>query len=153
MKAKLCNKVVDLESGRVEFDFGEAGTLMIGLDDLSEDMRRAACLHGLSQKGGDAFAGATTPEEAFEKCSTVILAIKAGSWNPGRDSSSILVEALVVVSGKSAKECREAINGLNDADVKELRKQLAVTIKTIELERLSKRTQPGGSGLLKGLFE
>ena len=55
---RFCNKEYDMDTGIVEFQFGNGKTLTLDSNAVSEDTRKQLMLHGISQKVGDSFAGA-----------------------------------------------------------------------------------------------
>ena len=84
----ICNKTISVEDKTCTFEFPAIDkTLTVTLVDVQSVLTQLA-LHGLSQKGGDAFAGEKDPEEAFNKCGEVIGRLKEGDWAKARQPGS-----------------------------------------------------------------
>jgi len=95
---------------RIDFDNGESIEVLV---DPNSEVGQQALGHGLSQKLGDAAAGAESTEDAFEAVIEVAKQISAGKWNKAREGgggsakgASDLVIALAEVLGKEKETVR-----------------------------------------------
>lgn len=89
-KVRFCSKEYDVETGLMSFTFQDGQVVECNLTDFSADIQKQLSLHGLSQKGGDSFAGAKgNVAEAVKSVSDVIEQLKAGVWRaaPGEGES------------------------------------------------------------------
>ncbi len=108
----LCKKVVDLEAGTVAFAFTDAETVTFNIGDLDEKGLRRAALHGISQKGGDSYAGVKSVKEAQENLVKTLQAVEKGDWStrvPGEPRITVLVSALARAAGKTEEEAKAVI--------------------------------------------
>lgn len=110
--------------------------------DPASDLGRQAAGHGLSQKIGDAAAGADSIEDAFESMLEVCKRISNGEWTKAREGSaggsakgsSELVQALCAVMGQDKETVRTMLAGLTAGDKAALRKvpEIAAEIEKIK---------------------
>jgi hypothetical protein len=119
-RISLARKVSDVVAKIVTFKFGDGTEQVIGLSDLSSDMRDLLALHGLEQKIGDAYAGALdavadgrAPDRityAKAQAAAVIANLKAAIW-ASRESAgpSRLARAVAEVMGISVEQADERI--------------------------------------------
>jgi hypothetical protein len=132
--------------------------------DPASDLGHQALGHGLSQKLGDAAAGADSVEDAFEAILEVAKRMANGEWTKTREGgggtakgSSELVQALCAVMGQDKETVRSMLAGLTAGDKAALRKvpEIATEIEKIkaakapsksDAERVSK-----GAALLAAL--
>lgn len=156
-KQALCKKAIDTEAGIVSFTFTNGRVLSIIPGDLPVDMFTRLALHGVAQKVGDSYAGATTPDEAYANAEAVIEALYAGQWNAGRESTGgILVEAIARLTGKPIAECKAAFDALPEASQKAIAAdvKVAAMVATIRLERAKAKAEKTDTGIdLGGLFQ
>jgi hypothetical protein len=127
---------------QIDFDNGETVVVEVA---PGSPVGMLALGHGLSQKLGDAAAGAETTEDAFEAVLEIAGRVANGEWKKASEfgtsgsakGSSELVEALSRVLGKSKEIVRELLAKLDQADKLALRKTPAVAtvIETLRLER------------------
>lgn len=82
-RGSMATVVKDFESGSAVWTFSDGTSIAVGLYEIPEQTRNALALHGLVQKGSDAYAGKES-HEAFEAVSTVIEALRQGQFNVGR---------------------------------------------------------------------
>lgn len=96
----IAKKDYDVESGVVTFSFNdEAKTVRaIRLDELNDETKRQATLHGLIQKGGDSYAGASSIADAIESLDATLDNLRNGVWaekrEPGEVSETLAVETI-----------------------------------------------------------
>jgi len=121
-------KVIDLEAGTITISFPSsegADDIVVTASDLPEVNQMRSMFHGLSQKLGDATAGADVSE-----CYNRVKAVAEALMDPegwGRTASAAgpritqLAEALAFATGKSVEECSEIISELSEEDKKDLR--------------------------------
>lgn len=141
---KVCKKVVDVENGAVSFTFADGDTTVIRVDDYEADMQRRFMLHGISQKHGDAFANSVSVDEAKEKFHTMLEQTLGGAWSTGKvNTTAILVEALIRVTGKTLEACRDVYAGLDDKAKRDMMKHPAIikAVAEINLERAQKAAE------------
>ncbi len=118
-------KSIDVEAQRVSFVFGEgeaAETVVASLSDLPQEIIVQLALHGLSQKGGDSYAGAkaATAEldiepEAWAKgqVESVLEQLRAGNWavrtGGGGAQVTDLARAIAEATGEAVESCVERV--------------------------------------------
>lgn len=73
----------DFEGGSAVWTFLDGSRIAVALHEIPEETRNALALHGLVQKGSDAYAGKEN-HEAFEAVNTVIEALRQGRFSTGR---------------------------------------------------------------------
>lgn len=140
--AKIAKKTVTCDgvTGRVQFDFMDGTTQRYGLNDLSEEMVIRLAVHGLSQKLGDTYAGATSVKEAKGMVEELFTAMVNGDWTIKGErtgTGGILAEALSVVTGQPLEACAEKLREMEEEQTKALKKnpQIKAVIAEINLER------------------
>lgn len=119
---KFCEKSYDeaLESGVVEFSFGNGTKLEVDVDTLPANIQRQLMLHGALQKIGDSYAGAKGNfSEGIENAKGVISALSGGEWGTGRDSDSKprlgeLSEAISRLKSISLEEATKAVEAADE---------------------------------------
>jgi len=120
-KAKFCSKDYDLDTGVVSFEFGDGVKVEVNADELPADIQRTLMLHGLSQKGGDSYAGAKgNYAEAQANLSSVIDSLKQGQWAGARDGEGKprlgeLSAAIARVKGISLEDATAAVTAANES--------------------------------------
>jgi hypothetical protein len=143
-KAKLVEKVADVERGRVTFKFEDGEEAVFEVSRVDDAISSRLMLHGASQKIGDSYAGAGDDEiadplgYAKERVRDTIAQLYAGDWRTAATGTGgILAEAMAAVSGKSREECAEALAGMSDDEKKDLRKKkkIAAALGRIKLQR------------------
>ena len=143
-KAKLVEKIADVEAGSVVFKFEDGTETAFDVSRVSDAVRARLALHGASQKIGDSYAGAGDDEiadplaYAKERVADTIAQLYAGDWRTvSTGTGGILAEAMAAVSGKSREECAEALAGMSDDEKKDLRKKkkIAAALGRIKLSR------------------
>jgi len=144
-KRKLLKESI-IENGQVtvRLDFRNGKTISYEIPDQFV-LRFAG--HGAEQKLGDATAGEQNVDDMVEAVESVVLQLNKGEWNARREGgaggfagASVLLRALVEVSGKPIERVREYLSGLNQKEKLALRQspKLKPTIERIEAENASK---------------
>jgi uncharacterized protein YdiU (UPF0061 family) len=165
-KQKMAKDYGTTEDGQVfvQIDFDNGETVKLVIDPTSATGLQAAG-HGLSQKLGDAAAGADNTNDAFEAVLEVASRVANGEWTKARAAgdgtsakgASELVEALVKVLSQPKETVREMLSKLKQADKMALRKTPAVA-QVIEALRAArapskaeKEKEAAGANLLAAL--
>jgi hypothetical protein len=145
-----------IEGENLTLAFINGETLTIHAAALSDDIRKAAMMHGLKQKLVDAAAISRNPENGrAATVETKFLAVKdvadrlaGGNWNKPREGAGggvggLLFQALVRMyeGRKTAEDIKTYLDGKTDAEKAALRKnpRVADIIATIRAEN----TKPG----------
>jgi len=105
-RQKLAKVEVDLADNSLTFLFAVGGSEVITLGELTQEMRDRAALHGLEQKGRDAYAGAE-PAHAQGYCHKAFEAVRAGDWSLKREGVP-KEEPLNVLACAIVAACKEA---------------------------------------------
>jgi hypothetical protein len=126
----------------IDFDNGETVVVEVA---PGSPVGLQALGHGLSQKLGDAAAGADSTEDAFESVLEIAGRIANGEWKKQAEAgtggsakgASELVEALSRVLGQTKENVRARLATLDQADKLALRKtpKVAAAIEALRLER------------------
>lgn len=114
----LCKKTVDLDAGTVKFTFSDDDVITFDLADLDAKGVKRSALHGISQKGGDSYAGVKTVDEAKKILITTLSAVEKGDWTtrtPGEPRTIVLVAALARAAGKTEEEAQAVIDEIKNA--------------------------------------
>ena len=109
-RASICKKVYINSDGKetahaspdaesLEFRFESGETIVVELDSIADNCRRAATWHGISQKLGDKYAGKSV-DEAHNEVATLLERLQQGDWIKAREAGagprpSVLVDAVV----------------------------------------------------------
>jgi len=124
-------------SGRFDFRNGKSVVFVMPAELVS---RFAA--HGMEQKLGDAVAGEKDEGDAFEALSDLAARLTKGEWTAQRAAggfagTSVLIQALVKLTGKPVEAIKEFLSAKTQAEKLALRKseRLAPIIAEIEAER------------------
>ncbi len=101
--------------------------------------------HGAEQKLGDAIAGETDIGDALASVDDLLGRLNAGEWTITRAAgsfagTSVLIQALIEVSGKTLDEIKHFLSTKNQAEKLALRRsdKLRPTIEKLEAEKASK---------------
>lgn len=134
----------DTVVGRFDFKNGETRTFTIPTDLV---LRFAA--HGMEQKLGDAIAGEPDLDDAIVSFDELLARLSKGEWTATRSTgantgASVLLKALVEVTGKPVDKLKEYLSGKSQAEKLALRKssQLAPVIAKIEAEKAKNSKTP-----------
>lgn len=126
--------------------------LSVSIDQLADDIRTQAMMHGLKQKIGDAAAISRNPDtgrsattdDKFDAMSEVLNRLLSGAWNKGRESGEgagsggLLFRALCKVKAdRTPDQIRAYLDGLDKAQQAALRKVPAVAAAIDELRAAS----------------
>lgn len=132
----------------IDFDNGESVAVTVSPTSATG---LAACGHGLSQKLGDAAAGADNTNDAFESVLEIASRLSNDQWfkvSEGGTASSAkgsseLVEALVVVLGQTKDAVRTMLGQLSQGDKMALRKtpRVAEVIERLKAERAPSKSE------------
>lgn len=120
--AKKAVKTVNDDGVVIEFTHGEP--INLALSQLSDEMKVKLCVHGLSQKLGDSYAGATA-EEARDICAGVAQDLLDGKWSSrvagagGR--TTLLAQALALATGEVLEACVAKLAEMDDETKKSVR--------------------------------
>lgn len=140
-KSKCTKKIREDKSG-VDFLFANGETLSLNLSDLQGDMATNLVLHGISQKVGDAYAGAESVEDAQKSASEMIDRLIEGIWKTVRaagakKSTTLLVEALTRALDKTVEEVMDVLEDKSDEEKAAMQKhpQIQPIIQAIKIER------------------
>lgn len=136
---------------RLDFNNGAVRFFTIPTDLIA---RFAA--HGAEQKLGDAIAGESDMDDAVLAVDDLITRLNNGEWNATRQAgamagTSVLIQALVEVSGKSVEDIKAFLANKSQADKIALRRsdKLRPTIERLEAAKASKsKTQVDTEALL-----
>lgn len=116
--------------------------------------------HGALQKYGDQLAGEDAPDLDDWAASVDKLheQLQAGDWKKAREGgsmagTSVLIQALVEITGKSSEEVRAYIKDWNQAEKQAMRRdpEVAPIVKRIEEEKAAKLAHVDTSKLKSGL--
>lgn len=129
--AKIAVKAV--QDNGVEWGFTDGEVVSVTLDQFSPEIVKQLALHGLSQKGGDAYSGAKDPEEARGLLLKVVERLEQNEWRAAREAGSggkgkvsDLARALAEVTGKDLSEVIEKLDEMDKAQKATRRKHPAV---------------------------
>lgn len=141
-KNQICKKTPIPEKQAVEFAFANGVTHTISMADFQAEQQSQLGSYGISQKFGDSYAGAESPDEAVETFLATVEQVKSGEWTVRRGGGgaariTMLVEALARVTGKTEEEAQAKIATLDDDEKKDLRThpQIAAVLEEIKLDR------------------
>jgi hypothetical protein len=136
----------------VRFDFRNGETRLIT---LPEELILDFAAHGAEQKYGDETAGVQDIDDMVLAIDELDTNIQAGKWSTRREGSgmagtSILLRALVELTGKSVEEVKATLSGLSQADKLALRgaSKLKPIIERLEAEKASKGAKVDTDALL-----
>jgi hypothetical protein len=148
------------EPAGVEF-VGPAGSIVkVLLSELSPEMRDRLAVHGLAQKIGDSYAGASEEPDPLASSIAWIgetaTQVRANDWRVssvggGGPRASLLAKALARATGNSLEDSIAVIDLLGDEDLdgqpgkKSLRKALKGIIATITAEEATARAAKVGT--------
>jgi len=148
-KRKLLKESIKDEHGvpAVRFDFvnGKTRTVQITVgasDENKNGLLTELAQHGLKQKIGDEIAGLENIDDAILAVDDLIDDLKAGNFNKVRETNglagaSVLLRALVEVTGKDAEQIRAFLKDRTAAEKKALRNspEIAPVVAKIEAEK------------------
>jgi len=133
--AKIASKVMG--DGFVRFEFADGEVLQCDADKIRGDIVTRLMLHGISQKVGDAYAGAESITEARVMAQAVWNNLAAGIWAVKATRGGKIVEALHRATGQPMEVCLEKFAAMGEDAKKGLRKHpdIKAALATIEAEK------------------
>ena len=140
MRNAIAKKSMIVENGQpvgVSFEFSDGKTMKVHCEDLPDNVLNLAMCHGLSQKIGDSYSGASGPGEARQRANTTIQSLIDGDWNVRADVITDLAEAMHRITQKPIDACRDKLAKMSKDDRAALskHKQVKVMLQRIKLER------------------
>lgn len=155
-KIKFCQKEYDLDTGIVEFAFGNGKVLNIDSNGIPEDTRKQLMLHGISQKVGDSFAGVKGNfVEGIANASDVITQLLNGVWKADREGDARprlaeLAAAIARIKGVPLEAATAAVEKGTDEQRKQWRSNAKVksVIAQIRAEAAAKALEEAGEQTL-----
>jgi hypothetical protein len=121
----LKSSTVNSEGVKVRFDFSNGETRTYT---ATEQFFAKVAAHGIEQKFGDEIAGLKEVDDCVNAIDDLMIRLDQGKWNVSREGgknemagSSILVKALVEVSGKTLGEIKTFLAGKSQAEKVALR--------------------------------
>lgn len=116
------HKVVDMVGRAVRWYFANGASATVRLDDFKEELQLAFALHGISQKLGDAYASATTVQEAREAFDGLYGQVMNGEWEKKREGGGkekeepLLVEALARIYQSTVEAVRPLVEAMKPTE-------------------------------------
>lgn len=154
-KRRLQKKVIFDEakgsvSLRLDFENGETRTFI-----LPKGLVLKAAGHGMSQKYGDEISGVKDLEDAILAIDELDGRIQKGEWNEtstggeGLAGASILMKALIEVTGKTKDEIKAFLGTLDQKQKAAMREQTKIkpVVVRLEAERAAKAKKPAGPAI------
>ena len=150
-KTNKASKKVREDASGVDFEFANGAALAVNVKDIPKEIQTQLMLHGISQKIGDSYSGAETPELAHSLASGVLKRLVEGEWSKAREGGGgrgvgDLIEAMFRLyepKGKTREDCAELVTALDEEKRKEL-KQLGPVkriLAKITAEKAAKRAE------------
>ena len=152
-KPSFCSKEYDLETGEVSFTFGNGTIVSTNLSDYSADIQKQFALHGISQKGGDSYAGVKGDfAEGIANLKEVLANAKLGIWRAGRGEGESrprlgeLAEAIARIKAVPVEQAMAAVEKATDDQRKDWRSNAKVkaVIAQIRAEAAAKALEAAG---------
>jgi hypothetical protein len=150
-KAKIATVRIDTEGRRVLWTFSDGTSREIGLDELTQDMRDYAALHGLKQKGSDAYAAAGSESDpvawAIEQQDSTLKGVREGEWNRGGSVAGLVYEAIAEAMSQPLETILGVFNEMpkekREAKLKQIRKhpKFKEVYSRMQAERQAKKAQ------------
>lgn len=101
------------------FRFANGHEITVKPSEFKPEIVICAALHGLSQKGGDSYAGVKTVDEAIEKCEALFENLQEGTWinrAEGAIRTTVLAEALHRAKGDKYATVELAATAIKEWD-------------------------------------
>lgn len=137
-KVKFCEK--DNDGLVVSFKFGDGETMSLDLNELSDEVKEQLMIHGMFQKGGDSYAGASGDYAyAREQLAKIFANLQDGKFNAGREAGPAkpkvgeLAMALAEIKGLDVAAVATSLEAADDEKVKSLRAHPAIKAKIAEI--------------------
>ena len=153
-KKMLKSTNVNADTGEIitQLDFANGETIVFNMPD---DLKLLFAAHGAEQKLGDAIAGVDDIDDCVEAVRALTARLAKGEWNSVREANglsgaSILLRALVEVTGKPVDVIRETLSTKTQAEKVALRNTQAIrpVIERLEEEKRA-RAEKRGKGEAK----
>ena len=130
------------EATGVRFTFDNGNDFAARIEDLPEAMVQRLAVHGLSQKLGDSYAGASGKGMSFDDIEQgvrdLFAALKTGSFGTGRTSTGgklyLAFTRWAMENGKTVAEASDVFRVMSDDDKKELRKAAPIKAELAKIE-------------------
>ena len=120
-KPSFCSKEYDLETGEVSFTFGNGKIVSCNISDFPAETQKQFTLHGISQKGGDSYAGVKGNfAEGAANLEEVLANAKLGIWRAGRGEGESrprlgeLAEAIARIKSVPVEQAMAAVEKATD---------------------------------------
>ena len=124
----IATKSLDFDTKSVEFNFSDGTIRTVKLADFSKDIQLHYALHGISQKGGDAYASAKGDvAAAIASFDAVIAQLMSGEWRAARAEGEAkprtteLAAAIARIKGQTIEEVSAALAAATEEQRKTLR--------------------------------
>lgn len=154
--AKIAKKELNIDNGAVSITFANGAVLNAHVNKLQKTIQAHLMLHGLSQKLGDSYAGAESPEEAAKFAGEVLADLEAGKWSTRTASprTSIMAEAISRIRKMPVEQAAEIISNLDEEQVAALRKHkdVVAAMAVIRAERATAKAKEGPAEDLSALL-
>lgn len=151
----LKDPLIEGTSVSVRFDFRNGETITFT---PPEALIPQFIAHGISQKIGDETAGTEDVDDMFLDVDNLVTRLKAGEWSTKREGggfagTSVLLRALVEVTGRTAEQVKLFLSGLKQDEKMALRNSPKVkpTVEKLEAEKAAKLTKIDTEALLATL--
>ena len=155
-KVRFCAKEYDLDTGLVEFEFGNGKKLECDSNKIPEETRKQLMLHGVSQKVGDSFAGVKGNfVEGITNAQSTIDQLYAGVWLADREGDARprlaeLAEAIARIKQVPLEAATKAVEAGTDDQRKAWRSNAKVkaVIAQVRAEKAAKALEEAGEQTL-----
>ncbi|MBW8034124.1 MAG: hypothetical protein FVQ79_00200 [Planctomycetes bacterium] len=125
----------------VSFLFSDGNIIKVALSDFPKEIIAHLAQHGLSQKGGDSYAGVEGDvAQAQVNLQAVVESLKAGDWVSrvgGGPRMTLLILALAEVTNRKVEEVAEKVESLSKEEKAAYRQHPAIkaVLARMEVER------------------
>lgn len=148
---KIASTQVDIEGRKVIWTFADGTQRRVSYDDLPEEMKVQAALHGLKQKATDCYAAAKGEDDpvawAIEQHEATVAAILEGDWNRSGSLGGLVYEAIAAAMSQPVETVIAAMQAMSkearEAKLKEIRKHPAFKAEytRMQAERAAKKAE------------
>ncbi len=156
-KRKMLKETIISDNGQVSvrLDFRNGETRLFT---ISDELKDKFAGHGAEQKLGDETAGEEDVDDMCLAVDDLIDRLNKGEWSMKREGggmagTSVLLRALMELSGKTVEQVKEFLKPLKQADKLALRNSPKVKpiVDRMEAEKVSKASKVDTNALLAGL--
>lgn len=155
-KPQFCKKEYDLDTGVVEFAFGNGKVVTIDSNALSTEIKNQLMLHGIAQKVGDSYAGVKGDFAAgISNAEEVVAQLMAGAWKGDREGDAKprlaeLAEAIARIKQVPLEAATKAVEAGTDEQRKSWRSNAKVksVIAQIRAEKAAAALEAAGEQTL-----